>query len=218
MNLILHAIDIALHLDRYLNQWAGVYGAWLYAILFAVIFAETGLVVTPFLPGDSLLFAVGALTASSGSPLHVTTALLVLIAAAVLGNTTNYHIGRWMGPKTLGHDGRFLKKKYLDETHAFFQRYGGLTIVVTRFVPIVRTFAPFVAGVGKMSVLRFQVFNILGGGLWVALLVLAGYAFGTRPMVKHNFSLVVLAIVIISVLPPALGWLRARRSLRKEAV
>jgi membrane-associated protein len=218
MHWITHAIDIALHLDRYLNQWAGIYGAWLYAILFAVIFAETGLVVTPFLPGDSLLFAVGALTASQGSPLHVSTVLLILIAAAVLGNTTNYYIGRWMGPKAMGHDGRFLKKKYLDETHAFFERYGGPTIIVTRFVPIIRTFAPFVAGVGRMSPLRFQFFNVLGGGLWVALLVLAGYWFGARPVVKANFSLVIVAIVIISILPAAIGWLRTRRGVRKEPV
>ena len=215
---IRHALDVVLHLDLYLNGWAKMYGAWLYAILFAVIFAETGLVITPFLPGDSLLFAVGALTAKPDSPLHVTTFLLVLTAAAILGNTTNYHVGRWMGPKAMQRDGRFLKKKYLDETHAFFARYGGPTIILTRFVPVIRTFAPFVAGMGRMSILRFQVFNVLGGAFWVALLVLAGYLFGTRQVVKDNFSLVIAAIVIISVLPAVIGWLRTRRGTRKEPV
>jgi membrane-associated protein len=209
------AIDIVLHLDVHLNQWAGTYGAWLYAILSAVIFAETGLVVTPFLPGDSLLFAVGALAAGTGSPLNIVAVFLVLVLAAVAGNTTNYHIGRWMGPKAMNHDGRFLKKKYLDETHAFFERFGGLTIIVTRFVPIVRTFAPFVAGVGKMTYLHFQFFNVAGGVLWVALLVFAGYFFGNVPLVKHNFSLVVIAIVIISILPGVVGYLRARQTARK---
>jgi membrane-associated protein len=216
MPALTHALDVVLHLDIYLNQWAGVYGAWLYAILAAVIFAETGLVVTPFLPGDSLLFAVGALAAGAGSPLNIFMVFLALTAAAVLGNTTNYHIGRWMGPRALEHDGRFLKRKYLDETHAFFARYGGLTIIVTRFVPIVRTFAPFVAGIGKMAYLHFQFFNIAGGVLWVALLVFAGYFFGNVPMVKQNFSLVVIAIVIISILPGVVGYLRARRAARKD--
>ena len=216
MHGLAHLVDIVLHLDIHLDQWARDYGTWLYAILSTVIFAETGLVATPFLPGDSLLFAVGALAARPGSPLNIFMVFLAITAAAVLGNTTNYHIGRWMGPRALERDGRFLKKKYLDQTHAFFERFGGMTIIVTRFVPVVRTFAPFVAGIGKKGYLHLQFFNIFGGVLWVALLVFAGYFFGNVPRVRQNFSLVVIAIVIISILPGVVGYLRARRAARKD--
>jgi membrane-associated protein len=215
MDWLKHGIDLILHLDKHVNALANDYGPWTYLILFAIIFGETGLVVTPFLPGDSLLFAVGALAAMPGSPINIYLAFLLLSAAAVLGNTTNYQIGRWMGPRALNRDGRFLKKKYLDKTHEFFERYGGLTIMISRFMPIVRTFAPFVAGVGRMPFLRFQAYNIAGGIGWVALLLWPGYFFGGLPLVKNNFSLVIGAIVVISILPGVVGYWRSRR-LRRQ--
>jgi membrane-associated protein len=207
------AIDVLLHLDRYLNQWAGSLGPWTYALLFLIVFAETGLVVTPFLPGDSLLFAVGSLAATDGSPIQVVAVGVVLSAAAVLGDAANYAIGRRVGPRVFtSSTSRLLNREHLHKAQAFYEKYGAKTIVIARFVPIVRTFAPFVAGIGQMSYPRFALYNVLGGLLWVWSLLLAGYWFGQREIVKQNFSLVVVAIVVLSVLPIAFEWIKARRA------
>ena len=213
-------IDFFLHLDRHLAELTAQYGTWTYLILFAIVFCETGLVVTPILPGDSLLFAAGAIAAQTTSagenPLDVSTLCLVLLAAAVLGDTVNYHIGHFLGPKVLrGEKSRFFNRKHLDRTHQFFEKYGGKTIILARFVPIVRTFAPFVAGVGAMSYLRFLAYNVIGGVTWVLGFVLAGYWFAERPFVKKNFSLVIIAIVIISVMPAVYEFWRHRREQRQ---
>jgi membrane-associated protein len=210
MELVTGAIDLFLHLDKHLNELVRQYGTWTYLILFLIVFCETGLVVTPFLPGDSLLFAVGALAATDGSPLHVGWVSLLLLAAAILGDTLNYQIGHFVGPKvfTSKHT-RWFRREHLERTHEFFERYGGKTIIIARFVPIVRTFAPFVAGVGAMTYWRFLLYNVVGALLWVGLLVYAGYFFGNAPIVKDNFSLVIIAIVILSILPAV--WEIARR-------
>ncbi|MCC7145537.1 MAG: DedA family protein [Phycisphaeraceae bacterium] len=209
-------IDILLHLDRHLTQITSDYGAWTYLILFMVIFCETGLVVTPFLPGDSLLFAVGAL-AALGS-LNFWVLAILLIIAAVVGDSVNYQIGHILGPKALNRpNSRFLKKEHLDRTHAFFEKYGGKTIIIARFVPIVRTFAPFVAGVGAMTYHRFLFYNVVGGVLWVMSFLIAGYWFGNVPFVKKNFSLVILAIIVISMLPGVIEIWRARRQNRRAS-
>jgi membrane-associated protein len=213
MDWIRQIIDFVLHLDRHLDVLVTDYGAWTYAILFLIIFCETGLVVTPFLPGDSLLFAVGALAA--GGSLKVHFLFWLLLAAAVLGDTVNYQIGHFLGPKVWSRpDSRWLKREHLERTHAFYEKYGGKTIILARFVPIVRTFAPFVAGVGSMTYTRFLAFNVVGGVVWVALLLYAGYFFGTRPFVKENFGLVVIAIIVISILPAVWEIWRARRAAK----
>jgi membrane-associated protein len=212
MDWLQHAIDVVLHLDRYLNDWATWMGPWLYVLLFAIVFAETGLVVTPFLPGDSLLFAVGALAATDGSPIHVVWVGVLMSVAAVLGDAANYHIGKALGPKVFtSTTSRLLNRDHLVKAQRFYERYGGKTIVIARFVPIVRTFAPFVAGIGTMSYPRFLAYNLVGGLVWVWSLTLAGYWFGNFPWVKANFSVVVLAIIAISLLPIAVEWIRARR-------
>jgi membrane-associated protein len=200
-------IDIILHLDEHLLDLTQAYGTWVYAILFLIIFCETGLVVTPFLPGDSLLFAVGSLAALGA--LDLLTVLILLAVAAVLGDTVNYWIGNYVGPKvfTTGNS-RIFKKEYLDKTHAFYEKYGGKTIVIARFVPIVRTFAPFVAGIGAMTYRKFFAFNIGGGVLWVLGLVLAGYWFGNLSFVQKNFSLVIGMIILISLLPGIIEYVR----------
>lgn len=203
-------IDLFIHLDRHLTEITRDYGPWTYAILFAIIFCETGLVVTPLLPGDSLLFTAGAI-ASLGS-LDVTTMIVLLIIAAVLGDLVNYWVGHWMGPAVFRHeDGWIFKKEYLERTHRFYERYGAKTIVIARFVPIVRTFAPFVAGVGRMTYWRFAVYNVTGGILWVLVCVLAGYYFGNIPVVKRNFTLVIMAIILLSILPVVIEVVRERR-------
>jgi len=200
-------IDILVHLDRYLNIIIQNYGNWAYSILFLIIFAETGFVVTPFLPGDSILFAVGAL-AANGS-LNVNWLFIFLSGAAILGNIINYQVGRWSGPKIFFKENvRFLNKKYLEQAHQFYEKYGGKVIIITRFVPILRTFAPFVAGIGKMTYGKFISYNIIGGISWVAIFVFGGYFFGNIPLVKQNFSLVILAIIFISVLPAILHFFR----------
>ena len=187
------------------------YGAWAYSILFLIIFAETGFVVTPFLPGDSLVFAVGAL-AASGS-LNVSWLFILLGAAAVLGNVINYQIGRFIGPKIfLKENIRFLNKEYLERTHQFYEKHGGKVIIISRFVPILRTFAPFVAGVGKMTYQRFLIYNLIGGISWIGLFLFGGFYFGNIPLVKQNFSLVILAIILISILPAVLHAFRRRDS------
>jgi len=208
-------IDIVLHLDRHLAVLVAQYGTWIYAILFAIIFCETGLVVTPFLPGDSLLFVAGALAATSGGGMDIGILIAVLLAAAVLGDNTNYWIGRWFGLKVLhwgGGSPRFFNRGAYDKAHGFYERWGGLTMTLARFIPLVRTFAPFVAGVARMTYLRYFLFDLLGGVVWVVSLSLAGYWFGNLPVVKNNLSLVILVIVGISVLPIMVGWLRQRFS------
>jgi membrane-associated protein len=218
MELLGHLVDIVLHLDKHLNELVRQYGPWTYLILFVIVFAETGLVVTPFLPGDSLLFAVGALAATEGSPIRVEWVAALLIAAAILGDTVNYQIGHFVGPKifTQKHS-RWFKREHLDRTHEFFERYGGKTIIIARFVPIVRTFAPFVAGVGAMTYWQFLLYNVVGALLWVGLLLPAGYFFGNAPIVKDNFSIVILAIIALSLLPALFEFIRARSKAKVAA-
>jgi membrane-associated protein len=210
--------DFALHIDVHLDRLVLEYGRLAYFILFAIVFWETGVVVMPFLPGDSLLFAAGAIAGREAAPLSLWTLLAVIGTAAFLGDTLNYWIGRWIGPKALGRDGRFLKRKYLERTQAFYERHGAKTIVLARFVPIVRTFAPFVAGVGAMRYRRFLFYNVTGGLAWTFLFVGAGYFFGSLPLVRRNFTLVILVIVALSVLPMAVEYLRARRKGKAGAV
>jgi membrane-associated protein len=211
MEFLKSVLDFALHLDKHLSALIQQFGAWTYAILFAVIFVETGLVVMPFLPGDSLLFAAGTFAALGAFDLGWL--LLVLAAAAVIGDTVNYWIGHFVGPKVFTREkSRFFKKEYLDRTHAFYEKHGGKTIIIARFVPIIRTFAPFVAGIGRMSYGRFIAFNVIGGVGWVVLLVGAGYFFGNIPFVKANFSLAILAIILVSTAPIAVEYVRHRKS------
>ena len=208
-------MDLVLHLDRHLVELLARFDLWLYPILFAVIFCETGLVVTPFLPGDSLLFACGALAAVDRSGTLSAPLLTGLLgAAAVLGNVSNYAIGRWIGPPAFSGRYRLLKVEYLRRTEAFFLRYGGLAVLVSRFLPIVRTCAPFVAGVGRMPYARFLAYNLCGGILWVAVFVWGGYLFGNIPFVRQNFGLVTLAIVVASLVPLALA--AGRRALARS--
>lgn len=213
MEFVKGLLDFVLHLDKHLSPIIQEYGAWTYLLLFAIVFCETGLVVTPFLPGDSLLFAAGAF-AATGS-LSVWVLILVLIAAAVLGDTVNYWVGHFLGHRLI-HARRYrvIKPEHLARTHEFFEKYGGKTIIIARFVPIVRTFAPFVAGLGSMSYGRFMSYNVVGGALWVTLCTAAGYIFGNLPIVKDNFSVVVLMIIFISLLPMVWEVWRVRRSTR----
>lgn len=209
MELITQFIDIILHLDKYLSIFLSNYGAWVYALLFAIIFAETGFVVTPFLPGDSLLFVAGTLAAGHG--LDVQWLIPLLIAASFGGDNTNYWIGYHLGPRVLRrNDSWLLNRKHLDRTHAFYEKHGGKTILLARFLPIVRTFAPFVAGVGRMPYLRFVSFSFAGSVLWITLFVLAGYFFGHLEVVRKNLTLVMLGIIIVSILPGVIAWLRHR--------
>jgi membrane-associated protein len=217
MDWIKQAVDLFLHLDRHLTEIIQQYGLWTYAILTLVVFCETGLVVTPFLPGDSLLFAAGALAALPDSPLSVWILFLLLTAAAIVGDTVNYHVGQRIGPAAFSGRIRFLNKKHLDRTHEFYERYGGKTIIIARFVPIVRTFAPFVAGVGSMTYRQFIVYNVVGAVLWVSVCLFAGFLFGNIPAVKANFGLVIIAIVFISILPAVYEFARHRLSTRRAA-
>ena len=209
MDLLPRIIDLFLHLDQHLGQLISQYGTWTHLILFLIIFCETGLVVTPFLPGDSLLFAAGTFAALGALDLWVLVVLLII--AAIIGDTVNYWIGAYIGPRAFRGDIRFLRKEYLDRTHAFYEKHGGKTIILARFVPIIRTFAPFVAGVGAMSYPKFLTYNVVGAVLWVGLFVLGGYFFGNISVVRENFTLVILAIIAISVLPIVIEALRARR-------
>lgn len=200
-------LDIFIHLDRHLNDVIQTFGVWTYLVLFVVIFCETGLVITPFFPGDSLLFAAGAI-ASLGS-LRVEWLFVVLSLAAIAGDTVNYQIGNFVGPKVFSkQNSRFLKKEYLDRTHRFYERHGGKTIILARFIPIIRTFAPFVAGIGTMRYLRFLSFNVIGGVMWCAIFIFGGYYFGNIPLVKRNFTLVILAIIFISILPGIIEYMK----------
>jgi membrane-associated protein len=204
-------IDIFLHLDVHLAEFVGRYGVWVYGLLFAIIFAETGLVVTPFLPGDSLLFAAGALAATGA--LDVRLLFLLLAGAAILGNTVNYSIGRFVGPRVFRGETshRLLNRQHLDRAHAFFEKYGGMAVVLTRFVPIIRTFVPFVAGAGAMRYPTFALYNVAGGVLWVGICLGAGYLFGNVPVVKNNFSLVALGIVAVSMIPMLVEWMKHKK-------
>lgn len=216
MELLAQLIDIVLHLDKHLALLVTEYGVWIYTILFAIVFCETGLVVTPFLPGDSLLFVAGALAAEGigGGGMDIQVLIAVLLSAAVLGDNVNYAIGRWVGSHILhwGEKSRFFNRAAYEKTHAFYERHGAMTMTMARFVPLVRTFAPFVAGVARMTYRRYFAFDFLGAVLWVFSLTLAGYWFGNLPVVKNNLSLVIVGIIVISVLPVAIGWLKERRA------
>lgn len=209
MELLTNFIDIFMHLDKHLNTVIQTYGTWTYLILFIIIFCETGLVVTPILPGDSLLFAAGAVAAMGSLDPYLLFTLLAI--AAVAGDTVNYGIGHYLGPKVFQwEDSRFFKREYLERTHSFYEKYGAKTIVMARFVPIVRTFAPFVAGAGSMSYGKFLAYNIIGGALWIAICVFSGYYFGNIPFVKKNFTAVILGIIFVSILPGIIEVLRHR--------
>lgn len=213
MDIVLTFVDFVLHLDRHLADLVHNYGVWVYAILFLIIFCETGLVVMPFLPGDSLLFVTGTL--AGAGMLDPGILIVSLTAAAIIGNTVNYWIGRYVGPAVFQrNDSRFFKQAYLQRTESFYEKHGGKTIVITRFMPIIRTFAPFVAGVGRMPHLRFQAYNVAGGLLWVGSLVLAGDFFGDTPFVKNNLTAVIFGIIFLSLLPGIIEVLRHR--LRRQ--
>ncbi|WP_413725129.1 DedA family protein [Sodalis sp. RH16] len=216
MELIHFVVDFILHIDVHLAELVAQYGIWIYAILFLILFCETGLVVTPFLPGDSLLFVAGALAALPSNSLDVHLMALLMACAAVLGDAVNYTIGRLFGEKLFSRpDSRIFRRSYLDKTHGFYARHGGKTIILARFVPIVRTFAPFVAGMGHMSYRHFALFNIVGGVLWVALFTYAGYLFGDLPVVQSNLNLLIVAIIVLSVLPGLIEVWRHRRAARR---
>jgi membrane-associated protein len=214
MNIIQQFINLVLHLDKYLGQIIQDYGTLTYLFLFLVIFMETGFVITPFLPGDSLIFAAGTL-AGLGY-LNVWVLYIVLCAAAILGDTVNYWIGHYIGPRAFSGNIRFLKKEYLDRTHAFYEKHGGVTIIIARFIPIIRTFAPFVAGIGAMTYPKFIVYNVVGGIAWVSLFLFGGYFFGNLPFVQNNFSFVLLAIIFISVSPAIIEIIHNRLDSRKQ--
>ncbi|GAB6272158.1 MAG: DedA family protein [Smithella sp.] len=217
MDIIFYFIDFFIHLDKYLPVIIDSFGVWAYVIVFLVIFCETGLVVTPALPGDSLLFALGALAAMGA--LHIEALLILLCIAAITGDTVNYGIGHYIGPKVFHYeDSRFFKKKYLVKTHEFYERHGGKTIIIARFMPFIRTFAPFVAGVGAMSYAKFIVYNIIGGVAWVCVFLLGGYFFGNIPSVKENFTIVIIAIIIISVMPGFIAYFRQKYLDRQKSV
>jgi membrane-associated protein len=214
MEILQTLLDLFIHLDEHLNSIILRFGGWTYLVLFLVIFAETGLVVTPFLPGDSLLFAVGAIAANG--VLRIDWIILLLLAAAILGDSVNYTIGHYFGPRVFSSRIRFLKKEHLEKTQAFYDKHGGKTIILARFIPIIRTFAPFVAGIGAMNYSRFLLFNVIGALLWVPLFSLAGYFFGNLPFVQENFEYVILAIIGLSVVPAVIEFIKERRAGRVE--
>ncbi|WP_017345407.1 DedA family protein [Pantoea sp. A4] len=217
MELIHQLIDFILHIDAHLQALVAQYGVWIYAILFLILFCETGLVVTPFLPGDSLLFVAGALAAVPGSALDVHMMVVLLVIAAILGDAVNYTIGRLFGDKLFSNpNSRIFRRSYLDKTHGFYERHGGKTIILARFVPIVRTFAPFVAGMGKMTYRQFALFNIIGGLAWVILFSYAGYFFGNIPAIQQNLHYLIVAIIVFSVLPGVVEILRHRYQARQQ--
>ncbi len=217
LELVKKLVDFILHIDRHLAEIISAYGLWTYAILFAIIFVETGLVVMPFLPGDSLLFAAGAFAAKPETGLNVHVIALSLFIAAVLGDTLNYWIGAKVGPAVFKReDSVWLRKKHLDRAHEFFERYGGRAVILARFVPIVRTFVPFVAGIGQMTYPRFLAYNVIGGFLWIYFFTYAGFAFGNQPFVQKNFKLVILAIIFLSVLPIVIEFAKEWRRTRAK--
>lgn len=208
MEVIKQLIDFILHIDRHLFDIVSEYHGWTYLILFAIVFLETGVVVTPFLPGDSLLFAAGAIAANPATGLNVFAVILLLIISAIAGDTLNYAIGKFIGPKVFLKDYKLLKRSHLEKTQAFYDKHGGKTIIIARFIPIIRTFAPFVAGVGSMNYKRFISYNIVGGIAWVVIFTLLGYFFGNLPVVKKNFTLVIFAIIFLSITPPFIEYFR----------
>jgi membrane-associated protein len=211
MELLTTVVDLMLHLDTHLAALVAQYGAWVYAILFVIVFCETGLVVTPFLPGDSLLFVAGAIAAAGG--MHIGLLIVLLVIAAVLGDAVNYAVGAWFGPKVFRWESsRFFNRSAFDRTHAFYETHGGKTVIIARFMPLIRTFAPFVAGVARMRYARFAMFNVTGALLWVVSLTLAGYWFGNLPWVKQNLTLVILVIIAISLAPVAVAWVKSKVS------
>jgi membrane-associated protein len=211
MDLLTGFVDLILHLDQHLRELAQNYGGWVYAILFVIVFLETGVVVTPFLPGDSLLFVAGTLAAAGELKIHVL--VVLLIAAAIAGDSLNYAIGRYLGPRVFRFDeSRFFRRAYVERTHAFFERHGGKAIILARFVPIVRTYAPFVAGIGAMRYRHFLMFNVTGAVLWVALLAYAGFFFGNLPLVRNNLTVVILGIIVLSIMPALVEFWRAKRA------
>lgn len=212
MEIIHQLLDFILHIDRYLNDWVTTYQTWTYLLLFLIIFCETGLVVTPFLPGDSLLFAAGTIAAMDGQPLNVAVLIVVILIAAFAGDNTNFFIGRLLGKKVYEKNYKLIKREYLDKTHAFYEKHGGKTLVIARFMPIIRTFAPFVAGVGVMKYIRFVSFSIIGNILWVFSFILAGFYFGNIDFVKKNFTIVILSIIFISLLPPVITVIKHKFS------
>jgi len=217
LEIITSIIDFILHIDKHLVEIVNDYQTWTYLILFLIIFAETGLVVTPFLPGDSLLFATGAIIAKPETDLNVFFMWALLLVAGIIGDMVNYHVGQYIGPKAFNGKYRFLKKSYLDKTESFYAKYGGKTIIYARFVPIVRTFAPFVAGVGSMSYKKFAFYNIIGAVLWVTSFLFIGYFFGGLPIIKDNFTIVIFAIIGLSMLPPIIEVLKEKFKKEKEA-
>lgn len=211
MDNIYFIIDFILHLDKHLTELVAAYGVFVYVILFLIVFCETGLVVTPFLPGDSLLFVAGSLAAVEGGVMNVHFLVAILLAAAILGDTVNYTIGRKFGMKLFANpDSKIFRRSYLERTHNFYEKHGGKTIIIARFVPIVRTFAPFVAGVGSMSYGHFLLFNVIGAALWVGLLTYAGYLFGSMPVIKSNLSIVIIGIIFVSILPGVIELVRQK--------
>ncbi|TES88770.1 MAG: DedA family protein [Anaerolineales bacterium] len=215
MELITTLIDFILHIDEHLAVIIGDYGAWTYAILFLIIFAETGFVVTPFLPGDSLIFA--AATFAAKDVLNPWILFIVMASAGIIGDGVNYAIGSYIGPRVFTQDVRFLKREYLDRGHKFFEKHGGKAILLARFVPIMRTFVPFVAGASSMTYPRFALYNVIGAFAWVSIFDFLGYNFGSIPAVEENFTLVIFGIVILSILPPIIGYVREKRKIKKEA-
>jgi len=211
MDYLYQLIQMILHIDVYLNSFVSTYGFWTYLALFAVIFCETGLIVTPFLPGDSLLFAAGSIAAQPGNSLSYALLFFLLFIASTLGNQVNYMVGRALGPRVFkAKDSWFLNKKHLEETHRFYEKHGGKTIILARFLPIIRTFAPFVAGIGNMEFLHFSLYNLISALLWIGSLLSLGYFLGSLPVVKENFTVVVYAIIIISLLPPVIAYLKRK--------
>lgn len=212
---MMQLIDIILHLDVHVAEWIQMFGPWIYVIMFLVIFAETGFVVTPFLPGDSLLFALGAFTVIDNG-LNLWVLLISLSIAGILGDTVNYHIGKYLGPKVFEKESRFFKKEYLDETQLFYDKWGSFTIVAARFAPIVRTFAPFVAGIGRMNYRKFLYYNVTGGLVWVFTFILAGHYFGNMPAVKRNFHIVIFGVIAVSLIPIVWPWVSSRIKKRSS--
>lgn len=202
-------LDIVLHLDQHLLSWINFFGPWFYVIMFMIIFCETGLIVTPFLPGDSLLFALGALAALDDG-LNVWILLSSLTAAGIIGDTVNYHVGKYLGPKVFEGNSKIFKKKYLDDTQAFYEKWGAFTVVAARFAPIVRTFAPFVAGIGSMEYKKFISYNVLGAIAWVFSFIIAGYFFGNLPIVKRNFHIVIFGVIFVSMIPMFIPWIKSK--------
>lgn len=209
--LLTRFIEMILHIDQHLLEWIGIFGPWIYLLMFLIIFCETGLVVTPFLPGDSLLFALGAMAAMEGG-LDLWTLLILLSVAGIIGDTVNYHIGKHLGPRVFREGSRFFKQEYLVHTQAFYDKWGPFTIVAARFAPIVRTFAPFVAGIGTMNYKKFLLFNVAGALIWVFTFILAGYFFGNLPIVKQNFHIVIFGVIGVSLLPMIVPWLKSKMS------